>query len=98
MNLKVINVSSKKMAVAPAAPIRMALLNVRSLANKTFLLNDLFTSRELDFMLLTETWLRIGDSTPFSELLPPNCSFFICVVCGGVPSTPIQQRFYARVR
>jgi len=39
--------------------LRMALLNTRSLANKTFLLND-FTSRELDVMLLTETWLQVG--------------------------------------
>ncbi|KAJ8401996.1 hypothetical protein AAFF_G00372310 [Aldrovandia affinis] len=40
--------------------LRMALLNTRSLANKTFLLNDFFTSRDLDFMFLTETWLHAG--------------------------------------
>lgn len=39
--------------------LRLALLNAKSLANKTFVLNDFFTSRELDFMLLTETWLHV---------------------------------------
>ncbi|XP_056586108.1 uncharacterized protein LOC130407337 isoform X1 [Triplophysa dalaica] len=53
--------------------LRLALSNVRS--NKTFLLNDFFTSRELDFMFLTETWLHTGDLVPFSELLPPRCDF-----------------------
>ena len=55
--------------------VHLALLNVRSITNKTFLLNDFFTSRKLDFMFLTETWLREGDLAPFSELLPPGCGF-----------------------
>lgn len=52
--------------------LHRALLNARSIANKTFLLNDFFTSRKLDFMFLTETWLHKGELTPFSELLPPG--------------------------
>ncbi|RXN12338.1 RNA-directed DNA polymerase from mobile element jockey-like protein [Labeo rohita] len=40
--------------------LRLGLINARLLANKTFLLNDFFTSRELDFMFLTETWLHAG--------------------------------------
>ncbi len=55
--------------------LRLALINARSLANKTFLLNDFFTSRELDFMFLTETWLQTGELIPLSELLPPSCDF-----------------------
>lgn len=46
--------------------LQLALLNVRSVTNKTF-----FTSRKLDFMSLTETWLREGELAPFSELPPP---------------------------
>ncbi|KAL0152339.1 hypothetical protein M9458_052062, partial [Cirrhinus mrigala] len=38
--------------------LRFALINVRSVANKTFILNDFFASRELDFMFMTETWLN----------------------------------------
>lgn len=55
--------------------VSLALLNARSLENETFILNDFFTSRELDFMFLTETWIQIGESIQFSELLltaPPD--------------------------
>ena len=63
-------------SASPERKLCMALLNARSIANKTFLLNDFFTSRELDFMFLTETWVHAGEYTPFSELLPPDCTFF----------------------
>ena len=56
--------------------VRMALINTRSVANKTFIPNDFFTLHSLDFLLLTETWLKPGDDSAFSELLPPSCSFF----------------------
>ncbi|XP_055015067.1 uncharacterized protein LOC129410609 [Boleophthalmus pectinirostris] len=56
--------------------LRLALLNTRSLANKTFLLNDFFVSRDLDYLFLTETWLREGECSAFSELLPPGCTYF----------------------
>ena len=56
--------------------LHMALINAWSITNKTFVLNYFFTSRDLDFMLLTETWLHIGESTAFYELLPPDCTFF----------------------
>jgi len=55
--------------------VRAALINTRSRTNKTFILNDFFTSNDLDFLLLTETWLKPGDCSAFSELLPPSCSF-----------------------
>ena len=54
--------------------LRLALINTRSLANKTFLLDD-FTLQELYFMFLMETWLHAGELTPFSELLPPLVIF-----------------------
>lgn len=57
------------------AKIRMALLNARSLANKTFLLRDFFSIPDLDFLRLTATRRHAGESAPFSELLPPSCSF-----------------------
>lgn len=55
--------------------VHMALINTRSLPNKTFILNNFFTSHFLDFLLLTETWNKPGDNSAFSELLPPSCSF-----------------------
>ncbi|XP_039904293.1 uncharacterized protein LOC120744180 [Simochromis diagramma] len=60
-----------------AAPwTRMALFNIRSLVNKTFVSNDFFSTTSLDALFLTETWIRPGESLPFSELLPPDCVFF----------------------
>lgn len=54
----------------------MALINGRCLANKTFILNNLFFSHEMDFLFVTETWLNAGGMTLLSELPPPGCSFF----------------------
>ncbi len=54
----------------------MALINVRSLVNKTFLLNYLFTTHSLDFMFITETWIKVGDLSPFCDLVPAGCTFF----------------------
>ncbi len=58
-------------------PVAMALINARSLANKTFILNDLFASHKLDFVFITETWLKAGDMSSLSELSSTGgCSFF----------------------
>ncbi|KAF7649941.1 hypothetical protein LDENG_00133700, partial [Lucifuga dentata] len=61
---------------AGSGPVNFALINVRSLANKTFILNDFISSHNIDFLFLTETWLRVGDLSSFIELCPPNYSFF----------------------
>lgn len=53
----------------------MALINARSLVNKTFLLNDFIMSAGLEVLFVTETWLKPGDLTPFSELLPHDYAF-----------------------
>lgn len=52
---------------------KMALINSRSLVNKTFLLNDFLSSHSLDFMFITESLTKVGDLTPFSELIPADC-------------------------
>ncbi len=59
-----------------AAPTKLALVNARSLAKKTFILKDFFISLELDFLCVTETWLDVGESSSLSELLLPECSYF----------------------
>ncbi|XP_065326234.1 NLR family CARD domain-containing protein 3-like [Pelmatolapia mariae] len=40
------------------APVRIGLVNARSLVNKSFILNESFISWKLDFMCVTETWLN----------------------------------------
>lgn len=58
-----------------SAPLKIALLNVRSIRNKSFLLNELFTYKNLDFMLLMETWQRSMEFSHLIELCPAECSF-----------------------
>lgn len=55
---------------------KMALINSRSVVNKTFILNDFITTHHLDCLFITETWLRVDDLSPFTEMVPPDCDFF----------------------
>lgn len=58
-----------------SAPFKMALINAHSISNKSFLLSDLFTSKNLDFMLLTETWQRSMEYCHLIKVCPVDCSF-----------------------
>ncbi len=81
-------------------PLRMALLNVLSLVNKTFILHDFFISRSLDFLFMTETWTKEGDLSPFSELVPQNCSFLNTSRSsgrGGGLAVVFKNSFYGRI-
>ncbi len=56
--------------------IKLAFLNIRSLKSKSFLINDLITTNNLDFMFLNETWLEDSCSaTVLNETAPPNFNF-----------------------
>lgn len=50
-------------------PASFALVNARSLVNKTFILKDIFESRGLDFLFVTETSMPVGELSAFCELL-----------------------------
>ncbi|CAJ1082756.1 hypothetical protein KUCAC02_009465 [Xyrichtys novacula] len=59
-----------------SSTLHSALLNVRSLAGKSFLINDLIIKHNLNLMFLTETWLEQDNSaTVLIESAPPNFSF-----------------------
>ena len=73
-NLRLLGRAAER--IVNCASARAALLNVRSLKNKTFIVNDLISTHDLDFFLLTETWQKPADNSAFSELLPPGYSFF----------------------
>ena len=60
----------------PPAPARIAPVNARSLANKTFILRDFLSSHALDFLCLTETWIGAGECSALNELSPPDYAFF----------------------
>ncbi|GAA6088515.1 uncharacterized protein LOC111190736 [Tachysurus ichikawai] len=53
--------------------LNMALVNARSVCNKTYILNDFYTRRKLDILFLSETWASAGESSIFEELCPPGC-------------------------
>ena len=56
--------------------MKLALLNVRSLNNKTFLVNELIKENNLDCICLTETWLNDDTATAtLIEACPPDYSF-----------------------
>lgn len=50
------------------ASTRCALVNARSVMNKSFILKDFFNTHSLDLFFITETWINLGESTAFSEL------------------------------
>lgn len=53
-------------------PLKCALLNVRSLSNKGYIIRDLIIDRELDFIFLTETWQQPNDFSLLNEAAPPG--------------------------
>lgn len=54
-------------------PLRVVLVNARLLVNRTFISTDFFTSRGLDFLRVTETWVAVCE---FCELLPADWTYF----------------------
>ncbi len=53
--------------------IKLAFLNIRSLKNKSFLINDLITTNNLDCVFLNETWqktaaVQVLNETPLLTL------------------------------
>ena len=53
----------------------MALFNVHSLSNESFIINDLILQNNLDCLFLTETWLSTDAPAVLTETSPPNFSF-----------------------
>ena len=62
--------------VKPSKCLSVALLNARSVNNKTLVINDFILENKLDLVALTETWLTDGAlNTPvIGELVPPGYS------------------------
>ncbi len=60
----------------------MALLNVRSLSNKTFIINYLILDNKIDCMFLTETWLSTDGPATLLEASSTNYNFSFSSRCG----------------
>lgn len=63
--------------IHPSAALRMALMNSRSITNKTFVLNYIIQSKKFEFLFVTETWQRNMEHTPLIELYPRDYTFII---------------------
>ncbi len=75
-NLRPVMHQSKIAVETKCNSIKLAFLNTRSLKNKSFVINDLITTNNLDFMFLIETWLEDNCSaTVLTETAPPNLNF-----------------------
>ncbi len=75
-NLQPVMHQSKIAVGTKCNSIKLAFLNTRSLKNKSFVINDLITTNNLDFMFLIETWLEDNCSaTVLTETAPPNFNF-----------------------
>ena len=56
--------------------LNCGLWNVRSITNKSFIVNTFITSHNLDFMFLVETWQNTD--VHLIEACPPDYSFWNC--------------------
>lgn len=72
--------------------VKMALLNVRSISNKTFTTNEQILSDGFDFLFMTETWLNASELGPLTEVCPKDFNFFN-MTCGGGLATIYRSKF-----
>ncbi|KAF7650332.1 hypothetical protein LDENG_00127590, partial [Lucifuga dentata] len=75
------NLINVQYAVNPAEgnssslPLNFALLNIRSLTNKSFYINDFISQYGLHMLFLTECWLSSTAAVTLIEASPPDYSF-----------------------
>ena len=66
---------TKQSVSSKSTTLKLALINARSVSNKTFILQDFFSSHNLDFLFLTETWLKCNDNVVMNAMCPTNCKY-----------------------
>lgn len=74
-NLKLVSRKAHVAKLQSYRPTKCALVNARLVMNKTFILQDFFTSHALDILFITETWISNSESAALTDLLPPDCTF-----------------------
>ena len=52
--------------------LKFGLINIRSLAPKAVIVNEMITDNSFDLLCLTETWLKPNDYFGLNESTPPN--------------------------
>lgn len=74
-NLKLVNTYSPSSDHPPPTAFKMALLNIRSLLNKAWIINDFISENKIDCLFLTETWLSTDAPFTLIEATPPSFHF-----------------------
>lgn len=69
--------------------LNMALLNVCSLLNKSFILNDLVLDAKLDYLFVTEIWLGTDAPVVLTEASPPGFKFSFYARSGRKGGGPV---------
>lgn len=59
-----------------AQSLKSAILNVRSLTNKSFVISQIIENHKLDIIFLTETWLDSNHNVVLNETSPPGFRYF----------------------
>ena len=72
--LRQIPLRSTDTPLVMSSSLHIGLFNARSISNKSFSLNDLFTREKLDLLFLSETWQREEEFIHLNELCPADCS------------------------
>ena len=58
------------------SPVTLGLLNVRSLTEKAISCQNFIMSNNVDFFMITESWMKPEHPAPLIEALPPDFSYF----------------------
>lgn len=59
----------------PRSP-KIVLINAHSLVNKTYILYDFITAHDLNFLFISESCVKVGDLSSYSELVPADYNFY----------------------
>ncbi|CAL9708038.1 unnamed protein product [Knipowitschia caucasica] len=68
-------ISTSALTLSQQKPLKLSLLNTRSLNNKSHILNEFITDTQLDLLCITETWQKPLDYFSLNQATPQGFSY-----------------------